>query len=359
MAAGYGAALDHPIVGTSHSWSQNSDTMTDSPVLENEDKPSLKMSGLYRLQRVSTTDFDPSDRFDAWRETAYSIADLEVPADDEAELFGTKYAVRGAIGNFACHAGSLHRTVVSRATRLSGALDAIIISLMAEGCVGLESPGGEQPITPTGRLVAYDATKAMRYHWSVGKEIYIVLPRAKALEAFGGELPGLVLPLDTIPLGVMVRDHMAALDRHAEHLDLKEMAIALDALHTLALLLLQRIGRGLSDWEQPDPNALFLAAKRYIRANYNVFDLSPEAIALAVGCSRATLYRAFTQNDTTIMDTVRDIRLAMSRRLIEADTGRSISVIAYDCGFKDASSFGKLFRSRFGVSPGAWRGKFS
>lgn len=334
--------------------------MTDRPVPEDEDDARLKMdAGLYRLRRVSTTDFDPGDRFDAWRETAYTIADLEVPRAGEAELFGTKYAVRGAIGNFASHAGSVHRTVITPAARLSGALDAIIISLMAEGSVGLESPGGEQPITPTGRLVAYDATKAMRYHWSVGKEIYVVLPRAKALEAFGGELPGLVLPLDTIPLGVMVRDHMAALDLQAEHLDRKEMAIALDALHTLALLLLQRIGRGLGDREEPDPNALFLAAKRYIHANYNVFDLSPEAIARAVGCSRATLYRAFTHNDATIMDTVRDVRLAMSRRLIEAGTGRSISVIAYDCGFKDASSFGKLFRSRFGVSPSAWREQFS
>lgn len=323
------------------------------------DEPNFGIdAGLYRLKRVSTTDFDPGDRFDAWRETAYSIANLETPNADEAELFGTKYAVRGAIGNFASHAGSAHRTVITPAARLSGALDAIIISLMAEGSVGLESPSGEQPITTVGRLVAYDATKAMRYHWSVGKEIYIVLPRAKALEAFGGELPGLVLPLDTIPLGVLVRDQMAALDLHAEHLDRKEMAIALDALHTLALLLLQRIGRGLGDREQPDPNALFLAAKRYIHANYNVFDLSPETIAHAVGCSRATLYRAFTYNNATVMETVRDIRLAMSRRLIEARTGRSISVIAYDCGFKDAASFGKLFRSRFGVSPSAWREQF-
>ena len=58
------------------------------------------------------------------------------------------------------------------------------------------------------------------------------------------------------------------------------------------------------------------------------------------------------------MDTVRDVRLAMSRKFIETGTERSISVIAYDCGFRDASSFGKLFRSRFGVSPSAWRDQF-
>ena len=72
--------------------------MTDRPVPEDEDDPGLKMNGgLYRLRRVSTTDFDPVDRFDAWRETAYTIADLEVPRAGEAELFGTKYAVHGTI----------------------------------------------------------------------------------------------------------------------------------------------------------------------------------------------------------------------------------------------------------------------
>ncbi|SHG24037.1 AraC-type DNA-binding protein [Kaistia soli DSM 19436] len=313
---------------------------------------------LYRLKRLSTADFESGERFDAWRETAYSIANLEPPKAEDGELVGIKRAVRGAIGLFASHEGSVHRTLVTPAARRSGGLDAIIISMMATGSVGLESAGGPQSTTPSGRLVAYDATRPMRYHWSIGKEVYLVLPRTKALEAFGGELPGLVLPLDTVPLGVMVRDQMAALDLHADHLDPKEMAIALDALHTLALLLLQRIGRGLNGRNEPDPNALFLASKRFIQVNYNLMDLSPDTIAHAVGCSRATLYRAFAQNDATIMETVRDVRLAMSRKFIEAGMERSISVIAYDCGFKDVSSFGKQFRSRFGVSPSAWRDQF-
>ncbi|GLK70861.1 AraC family transcriptional regulator [Ancylobacter dichloromethanicus] len=315
-------------------------------------------TGLYRLKRLSTSDFDLSERFDAWRETAYSVVDLEAPRAEEADLFAIKRSVSGEMGVFASQEGSEHRTVFSRAASLSGAGDAVVISMMPVGKLGLESPGGAQSISPHGRLAAYDATRPMRYHWSSGREIYLLLPRAKALEALGGGIPGLFLPLDTIPLGVMVREQMLGLDRHAEHLEPKEMATALDALHTLALLLLQRIGRDLNGSRVSDVNALFLAAKRYIQSHYNIIDLSPEAIARALGCSRATLYRAFTQHDATIMDTVREVRLAMSRKLIEAATGRSISVIAYDCGFKDASSFGRAFRSRFGVSPSEWRDQF-
>lgn len=316
-------------------------------------------AGLYRLKSLSTWDFDASERFDAWRETAYSVVDLEAPRAEEADLFAIKRSVSGEMGVFASQEGSEHRTVFSRAASLSGAGDTVVISIMPVGELGLESPGGAQSIAPHGRLAAYDATRPMRYHWSTGKEIYLLLPRAKALEALGGNIPCLFLPLDTIPLGVMVREQMLGLDRYAAHLEPKEMATALDALHMLALLLLQRIGRDLNGSRETDVNALFLAARRYIQSNYKIIDLSPETIARALGCSRATLYRAFTQNDATIMDTVREVRLAMSRKLIEAATGRSISVIAYDCGFKDASSFGRMFRSRFGVSPSGWRDQFS
>ncbi|SCW74251.1 helix-turn-helix transcriptional regulator [Ancylobacter rudongensis] len=315
-------------------------------------------TGLYRLKCISTTDFDRTERFDAWRETAYSVVDLEAPRLDEADLFAIKRSVHGETGVFASQEGSEHRTLFSRSASLSGAGDVVVISMMPVGELGLEGPGGALSMAPHGRLAAYDATRPMRYHRSAGREIYLLLPRAKALGALGGRIPGLFLLVDTIPLGVMVRDQMLALDRHAEHLEPKELAAALDAIHALALLLLQRIGRELNGSGEADANALFLAAKHYIQSNYQMIDLSPEAVARALGCSRSTLYRAFTLNDVTIMDTVRDVRLAMSRKLIEAATGRSISVIAYECGFKDPSSFGRMFRSRFGVSPSEWRDQF-
>ncbi|MGU3495141.1 AraC family transcriptional regulator [Xanthobacteraceae bacterium A53D] len=296
---------------------------------------------------------------DAWKETAYSLVELEVHSGSATQLIGTKRSIRGANGTFATSEGSEHRTVFSPAASLSGAADAIVVSVMIEGSVGLESLDGSATLTPPARLVAYDATRPTRYHWGQGKEIYVVVPRAKALEAFGGELPLLALPLDTNPLGIMVRDQMLALDRHAEHLNPREIAATLDALHQLVFLLLQRLGRETHFKGEADPNSLFIAAKRYMRFNYATANLTPDLIAHALGCSRATLYRAFTQNNATIMDTLRDIRLTISRKLIETGSERSMAVIAHRCGFSDPTSFGRQFRNRFGVSPGKWRGTFT
>lgn len=315
-------------------------------------------AGLYRVTRIATSDFPPEHRFEAWRDTAYSVVDLETPGAGDPEISGLKRSVRGALGVFATHEGSAHRTVLTAAASRTGATNAIVISVMTQGHVGLDSPCGTQLTTLPGRLVAYDAARPMRYHWSRGKEIYLLLPRTSALAALGGDLPGLVLPLDTNPLGALVREQMVSLDRHAEHLDPKELALALDALHAMVGLLLQRVGRELRGDGEADPGAVFLAARRYIQANYMIIGLTPETIARALGASRATLYRAFRQNDTTVMDTLREVRLAMARKAIETGVGRSISAVAYQCGFADASSFGKLFRSRFGVSPRAWREQF-
>lgn len=314
--------------------------------------------GLYRVRRIATSDFDPADRFEAWRQTAYSVVELETPATGDAELTGIKRHVHGTMGSFETHEGSAHRTIFTAAASLAGAADSIVVSLLAEGEVGLDSPCGARITSAAGRLIAYDTTRPMRYSWSPGKEIFILLPRARALEALGGGFPGLVLPLDNQPLGIMVREQMAMLDRHAEELGPKEMAVALDGLHALVLILLQNVGRDLGDGTAPEDNSLFLAARRYIEANFRRIELSPEMIAKALGCSRATLYRAFAQNDAAIMDVLREVRLSMSRRMIEAGSERGIAAIAYGCGFADASAFGKQFRAKFGVSPSEWRDTF-
>jgi transcriptional regulator GlxA family with amidase domain len=50
----------------------------------------------------------------------------------------------------------------------------------------------------------------------------------------------------------------------------------------------------------------------------------------------------------------REIRLVYGRWLL-ANTDRSITAIAYDCGFTDASHFSRWFKEHFGVSPASLR----
>src|SRR3546814_4060534 len=83
-------------------------------------------------------------------------------------------------------------------------------------------------------------------------------------------------------------------------------------------------------------------------------DLTADAIARAIGCSRASLYRLFEQRGLAVAEHVRAVRLNHSRTLLR-DPRLGIGDIALRCGYDDLSAFGKAFRRRFGMTPRDWR----
>jgi len=80
-----------------------------------------------------------------------------------------------------------------------------------------------------------------------------------------------------------------------------------------------------------------------------------DEIAAAVGISRRQLDRLFLQQfEQTAQGYWQEMRLQHLRwRLINSTS--SLSALADEIGAQDASHVGKLFKRRFGVSPGAFR----
>ena len=105
-------------------------------------------------------------------------------------------------------------------------------------------------------------------------------------------------------------------------------------------------------------NFIFSAAKRYIEQNYAQVNLSPDAIAVALRCSRSGLDRAFLEQHTSVMRVLQEVHLKAARYRLENFAEERIDTIAYQCGFSSPSIFSKLFKLRFGMSPKAWRQAF-
>jgi len=89
-----------------------------------------------------------------------------------------------------------------------------------------------------------------------------------------------------------------------------------------------------------------------------------EALTLArlagiAGLEQRTLLRRFRSatGDTPIMYLQR-VRIENARRQLEL-SGSSIDQIAWQVGYKDTSSFGRLFKKITGMTPGGYRKKFS
>ena len=127
------------------------------------------------------------------------------------------------------------------------------------------------------------------------------------------------------------------------------------AIEGLVYLLAARTGRRCSLPKSAMPEWLSKAVE-LIRSEYSC-GISLAQVAAAAGVHPATVAVAFRRHfGKSVGDYVMDLRTAHARQELES-THRPIAEIAQDAGFYDESHLGRVFRRRFGISPGAFRSR--
>ncbi len=91
----------------------------------------------------------------------------------------------------------------------------------------------------------------------------------------------------------------------------------------------------------------------FVRASY-MQHISVKKIAEGMNLDRRYLTRIFKERTgQTIQDYIITVRLEAAReRLLE---GATVSEAAMLCGYEDVCNFSKMFKRRYGVSPGRWK----
>ena len=165
--------------------------------------------------------------------------------------------------------------------------------------------------------------------------------------------------------GVVLRDPLAHL--WARHLAdgyslvnaLSPDAEALFARHSVELL-----AEALNERRDPQliPSeagraALFLRACRLISLEFGDPTLTRDRIASTLHVSARTLDRIFADRNETIMRRVYDERIRQAAKLLTDSRAahRSVTEIAFACGFNDGSHFGRVFMSHMHMTPSRWR----
>jgi len=103
--------------------------------------------------------------------------------------------------------------------------------------------------------------------------------------------------------------------------------------------------------------ALFLQACRVIALEFGDPTLTPHRLASKLQVCARTLDRIFADRNETVMRRVYDERIRQAAKLL-VDVGaahRSVTEIAFTCGFNDASHFGRVFTGRMHMTPSRWR----
>jgi AraC-like DNA-binding protein len=80
--------------------------------------------------------------------------------------------------------------------------------------------------------------------------------------------------------------------------------------------------------------------------------LSPASVAAALGISVRQLHVLFEPTGSSFSRTLIAMRLAEARRLLQSQQALTVTDIAHACGFDSLSTFYRVFRIAYGVTPG-------
>lgn len=103
---------------------------------------------------------------------------------------------------------------------------------------------------------------------------------------------------------------------------------------------------------QKHSNHYIRRVKNYIQTMY-MHPLRVESIAQMVNLDRRYLSRVFKERvGCSIQEYIIEVRMEQAKQYLE--NGVSVAQAARLCGYDDVCNFSKMFKRRFGVSPGDW-----
>lgn len=304
----------------------------------------------------STALVDPAQRLAYWADL---VCDTYVQLDCEPHAGQRSIEGRIESGRLSTLALSrvtatpqLVRRTASRIARASE--DFFLVSIQTDG-EGVVSQDGRDARLRPGDFALYDSTRPYTLRFD-GDFQQIVL----------------MLPGPTLRTALRDTDRLTATavcgERGAGHLMIgmiRSLASTIDTLApesaaAVADSVTQILVAGLSalpQVRQPVPTArtAFLReqVKAHVRAHLRDPALTVTGISKALRMSISTLHRIWAGEACSLSEWIWTQRLDMARRELSDPllASRSVSDIAFACGFNDAAHFSRSFRARFGCAP--------
>lgn len=295
----------------------------------------------------STRHLPPAQQFDAWREASASFlihhTQPSRPESYEAEAttwsFGrlalTKAETPG--GAYSRTAACLRRdgldhfcfSMATHGSRVHRTLDQI--SLMRPGEIMLDSLA--QPF------------EVARTHsaW-----LFLYLPRNLLPEASG--LSNGCRMLNT-PEGRLLGEHLRLLAAELPRMNAAEAERMAEATQAMIALAVAPGSGAEQATSGPVAAAQIMRLRALIRANLGAATFGPARLCRLAGISRSQLYRLFEIHGGVALCIQRERLAAAHRALSNPADLRSISDIAESVGLFDPSSFSRMFRRSYGISP--------
>ncbi|MCG2645517.1 MULTISPECIES: helix-turn-helix transcriptional regulator [Bradyrhizobium] len=235
-------------------------------------------------------------------------------------------------------------------------LDQFSITLVTSGTTAGIS-GSIDMVAEAGDVFISDMSQTMTRQISVHGEptgeLTLWVSRRRFLTSIGDEtaLHGLVLKKSSAAASV-IGAALNSLAEIAAKVPQSEVDAAASGLVELVARAIVPRLEAAKPLISASPSAPVITIRRYIDRNLRSATLDANSIAKTFGLSRATLYRLF-EPIGGVAGYIRKARLDHAYQQIAAieHSDRRIGQIAYGLGFKNVSSFNRLFQSTYGITP--------
>lgn len=147
-------------------------------------------------------------------------------------------------------------------------------------------------------------------------------------------------------------DLLRSLSRQGDHLGVHAFRHACRQFIDLMMLSLES-GTADSGSESRVRRANRKRIRDFVREHLTASDLATPRIAAGVGLSSRYVQSLLKAADCTARDLIRTERLKAARALLESPLHRhrSVTEIAFSCGFSNSSHFSTAFRAQYAISP--------
>jgi len=303
-----------------------------------------------RLVDLTTDGVPARERIDYWRDVVLRRTRPELPERGQPFKAHLRRIVLNEVELIEHAADAVVSGRSPRRTRFDGG-DDIALELIRSGSSKLTHNGEHR--LGAGDLCLVDYAQPFQTVRTRHRASGVVLSRRRVSEVLGDDLSALAgQRVPARGLAAVLRAHMTTTLDEAPHMTAEERVIATNAAAEMALAILQAGRFGAADADQVG-EGLYQAARAVIDRACPDPDLSPERIALAVGCSRATLYRLFARRGQSVAAVVWQARLDRVRRMLcsAESIGVPVSDVAMLNGFTDMPTFTRMFKRRYGKTP--------
>lgn len=305
-----------------------------------------------------TTDHVPPDRqYEFWRSIVYYSFDADPRPADASGSFDARSQ---------CLVGDPAQLYHYRSDAVSGRgipaansddRETYAIGLVLSGERHHQQANEPGVVSRTSQFFVFDNRWPSLIRWTAHEGLHLSLARADVESRLGGHIPppdAMLRLLETSRMASALKTHLQMVTRCMAQASDVERTFMLGQLMQFALFVLEGATAGHAGRQERRPD-LMAAALQLIEQNLwrPGFDVS--ALLDQLGCSRATLYRAFSDSPIGVAETIVAMRIARAKAMLAAAPEMTIGLIANGCGWYDSASFARAFRRSEGISPSEYR----